>query len=121
MAIDPTEVAEQQEQQQRINIAGAPKEFAKGPDREGEFEIASGASRILNLLSKLDSPSPTPKKPTDSEVVSEILRCRGRHHCFGLQFFNFVDDVIQFLDLHIKGMINVKDLTWHVLNLIPHN
>ena len=74
MAIDPTEIAEQQEQQQRINIAGAPKEFAKGPDREGEFDVAFGSGGVFKLLSKLDSPSPTPKKPTDSEVVSEAPR-----------------------------------------------
>ena len=69
MAIDPTEVAEQQEQQQRINIAGAPKEFAKGPDREGEFEVAFGAGGVLNLLKKLDSPSAKPDVPVDDTGV----------------------------------------------------
>ena len=74
MAIDPTEVAEQQEQQQRINIAGAPKEFAKGPDREGEFDVVFGSGGVFKLLSKLDSPRPTPKKPIDNEVDSEAPR-----------------------------------------------
>ena len=69
MAIDPTEVAEQQEQQQRINIAGAPKEFAKGPDREGEFEVAFGSGGVLKLLSKLDSPSAKPTTPVDDTGV----------------------------------------------------
>jgi hypothetical protein len=69
MAIDPTEIAEQQEQQQRINIAGAPKEFAKGPDREGEFDVAFGAGGVLKLLSKLDSPSAKPTTPVDDTGV----------------------------------------------------
>ena len=40
MAIDPTELAQEQEQRQRVDVVGAPTEFAKGPEREG-VEVAA--------------------------------------------------------------------------------
>ena len=62
MAIDPTELAEEQEQRQRIAAAGAPTEFAKGPEQEG-FQVA-GLGELLKLLNKLPSGTSTPKPTT---------------------------------------------------------
>jgi len=58
MAVDPTELAEEQEQRQRIEIAGAPTEFAKGPEAEG-IQVAGLGSRILSAL-RPDPPIPAP-------------------------------------------------------------
>ena len=66
MAIDPTELAEQQEQQQRITAAGAPKEFAKGPEREGEFDVAK-LGPLFDLLQKVPGPVTPKKTPSVSE------------------------------------------------------
>ena len=62
MAIDPTQLAEEQEQRQRIAAAGAPTEFAKGPEQEG-FQVA-GLGDLLKLLNKLPSGTSTPKPTT---------------------------------------------------------
>lgn len=71
MAIDPTELAEQQEQQQRITAAGAPKEFAKGPEREGEFEIAK-LGPLFDLLGTV-AKSPV-RKVDEGDVVGVAPR-----------------------------------------------
>ena len=66
MAIDPTQLAEDQEAQQRITAAGAPTEFAKGPQQEG-FQVA-GLGNVLKLLDKLPGGTSTPTPPTGGVV-----------------------------------------------------
>tara|TARA_R110000744_G_scaffold74837_3_gene149221 strand:+ start:1284 stop:4574 length:3291 start_codon:yes stop_codon:yes gene_type:complete len=61
MAFDPTEVASNQEAQQRIVAAGAPTEFAKGPGQDG-VQVA-GVGRLFDLLNMLDSGVAPPKPP----------------------------------------------------------
>ena len=61
MAFDPTEVASNQEAQQRIVAAGAPTEFAKGPGQDG-VQVA-GVGRLIDMLNKLDSGVVPPKPP----------------------------------------------------------
>ena len=69
MAVDPTELAKEQEQRQRIEIAGAPTEFAKGPEQEG-IQLAGGGTRaLMEVLDKL-GPARKPVVPTD---VDEAL------------------------------------------------
>ena len=66
MAIDPTELAEDQEAQQRIMAAGAPTEFAKGPEQEG-FQVA-GLGELIGLINKLPSSTSKPTPPTGGVV-----------------------------------------------------
>jgi len=66
MAVDPTQLAEDQEARQRITAAGAPTEFAKGPEQEG-FQVA-GLGDVLKLLNKLPSSTSTPTPPTGGVV-----------------------------------------------------
>ena len=61
MAFDPTEVASNQEAQQRIVAAGAPTEFAKGPGQDG-VQVA-GVGKLFDLLNMLDSGVTPPKPP----------------------------------------------------------
>ena len=61
MAFDPTEVASNQEAQQRIVAAGAPTEFAKGPGQDG-VQVA-GVGKLFDLLNMLDSGVVPPKPP----------------------------------------------------------
>ena len=65
MAIDPTQLAEEQEQRERINIAGAPTEFATGPERQGEIQVA-GLGNVLKLLNKLPGGTSTPTPPAST-------------------------------------------------------
>ena len=64
MAIDPTQLAEDQEARQRADIAGAPTEFAKGPEQEG-IQVA-GVGDLFSLLGKL---GPRVSKPTPPSGV----------------------------------------------------
>ena len=66
MAVDPTQLAEEQEAQQRIAAAGAPTEFAKGPEQEG-VQVA-GLGDVLKLLNKLPSGTSTPNPPAGGVV-----------------------------------------------------
>jgi len=66
MAVDPTQLAEDQEARQRITAAGAPTEFAKGPEQEG-IQVA-GLGDVLKLLNKLPSSVSTPTPPTGGVV-----------------------------------------------------
>jgi len=66
MAVDPTQLAEDQEARQRITAAGAPTEFAKGPEQEG-IQVA-GLGDVLKLLNKLPSGTSTPTPPTGGVV-----------------------------------------------------
>jgi hypothetical protein len=66
MAVDPTQLAEDQEARQRANIAGAPTEFAKGPEQEG-IEVA-GVGDLFSLLSKLEPKVSKPTPPTGGVV-----------------------------------------------------
>jgi len=66
MAIDPNQLAEDQEARQRITAAGAPTEFAKGPEQEG-IQVA-GLGDVLKLLNKLPSSVSTPTPPTGGVV-----------------------------------------------------
>jgi len=59
MAVDPTQLAEDQEAQQRITAAGAPTEFAKGPEQEG-IQVAGLGSRIMDALRPMVTPMPAP-------------------------------------------------------------
>tara|TARA_R110002167_G_scaffold337247_1_gene544713 strand:+ start:7182 stop:10490 length:3309 start_codon:yes stop_codon:yes gene_type:complete len=61
MAFDPTELASDQEAQQRITAAGAPTEFAKGPEQDG-VRVA-GIGRLVDLLNRLDAGVVPPKPP----------------------------------------------------------
>jgi hypothetical protein len=72
MAIDPAELAEEQEQRQRINVAGAPTEFAKGPEREG-VEVA-GLGTLLDLFRSM----PTTTKPTVKVDPEAAISPTGR-------------------------------------------
>ena len=72
MAIDPAELAEEQEQRQRINVAGAPTEFAKGPEREG-VEVA-GLGTLLDLFRSM----PTTTKPTVKVDPEAAISPMGR-------------------------------------------
>ncbi len=64
MAIDPAQLAEEQEQRQRIQVAGAPTEFAVGPEREG-VELAGGGTRaLLEVLDKMSTSVQQPISPT---------------------------------------------------------
>jgi hypothetical protein len=61
MAIDPTELAQEQEQRQRVDVVGAPTEFAKGPEREGVEVAGLGelfkivGPQVLDVITKIDS------------------------------------------------------------------
>ena len=66
MAVDPNQLAEEQEARQRITAAGAPTEFAKGPEQEG-IQVA-GLGDVLKLLNKLPSSVSTPTPPTGGVV-----------------------------------------------------
>jgi hypothetical protein len=66
MAVDPTQLAEDQEARQRITAAGAPTEFAKGPEQEG-IQVA-GLGDVLKLLNKLPGGTSTPTPPTGGVV-----------------------------------------------------
>lgn len=73
MAIDPTELAQEQEQRQRVDVVGAPTEFAKGPEREG-VEVAA-VGNLLKLFGKLPGPvKPTkPKVKPDAATPPDVL------------------------------------------------
>ena len=62
MAIDPTQLAEEQEARQRADITGAPTEFAKGPEQEG-VQVA-GVGDLFQLLNKLGPKVSTPTPPS---------------------------------------------------------
>jgi hypothetical protein len=62
MAVDPTQLAEDQEARQRITAAGAPTEFAKGPEQEG-FQVAGLGARIIDALRPAPPMPAPPKKP----------------------------------------------------------
>jgi hypothetical protein len=67
MAVDPTQLAEEQEQRQRIQVAGAPTEFAKGP--EAGVQLAGGGTKaLLEVLNKL-KPSVTPVLPYEADAA----------------------------------------------------
>jgi len=68
MAIDPTQLAEDQEARQRANIAGAPTEFAKGPEQEG-IQVAGLGSAVLGAARKLLDPSDITKGITEADGV----------------------------------------------------
>lgn len=74
MAIDPTQLAADQEALQRASLVGSPTEFAKGPEQE--MRVAGGGTRaILELLNRVrpqagaPGPSPriAPRVPTPQE------------------------------------------------------
>ena len=56
MAVDPTELAEEQEARQRITAAGAPTEFAKGPEAENRIELAGGFGAVGDVFRILNNP-----------------------------------------------------------------
>lgn len=60
MAIDPTEVAQQQDAARRASSVGSPTEFAKGPEQEG-IQVA-GAGKLFDLINKLESSVSAPKR-----------------------------------------------------------
>lgn len=62
MAVDPTQLAEEQEARQRADITGAPTEFAKGPEQEG-VQVA-GVGDLFKLLGKLEPKVSTPTTPS---------------------------------------------------------
>ena len=66
MAVDPNQLATEQEQRQRITAAGAPTEFAKGPEQEG-FQVAS-LGDVFKLLNKLPGGTSTPTPPAGGVV-----------------------------------------------------
>jgi hypothetical protein len=66
MAVDPTQLAEDQEARQRITAAGAPTEFAKGPEQEG-VQVAS-LGDVFKLLNKLPGGTSTPTPPAGGVV-----------------------------------------------------
>ena len=78
MAIDPTELAGEQEARQRTALAGAPTEFAKGPEREG-FEVA-GLGRLLDVLGSVGKTvtPPLPGTATTPRALKpkELLRAQ---------------------------------------------
>jgi len=76
MAVDPTQLAEDQEARQRITAAGAPTEFAKGPEQEG-FEVAGAADlfKLLGQLPKSVTP-PRPKPDVATPPVEQTLPSR---------------------------------------------
>jgi len=54
MAIDPNQLAQEQEQRQRIDAGGAPTEFSKGPEQDSSIQLAGGATRAMReLLNRL--------------------------------------------------------------------
>jgi len=63
MAVDPTQLAEDQEASQRITAAGAPTEFAKGPEQEG-VQLAG----LFNVLNRL-GPARRPVGPADADAA----------------------------------------------------
>ena len=78
MAIDPTQIAEQQEQQERITAVGAPTEFAKGPEREGDVEIAGfGRDLMKSIMSEFNKPPPPVesiiKTPQETPLLDETI------------------------------------------------
>ena len=78
MAINPTELAEQQDQLQRIDSVGAPSEFAKGPEREGEVEIAGFAKDLMkSIMSEFNKPPPPVeniiKTPQEAPLLNKTV------------------------------------------------
>lgn len=67
MAVDPTKLAEEQEQRQRIEVAGAPTEFAKGP--EAGVQLAGGGTRaLMEVLDRL-GPARKPVVPAGPDIA----------------------------------------------------
>ncbi len=72
MAVDPTQLAEEQEQRQRATAAGAPTEFAVGPEQEG-VQIA-GLGNLLGIINKLNPSISRPVEPPSGGVVGTAPR-----------------------------------------------
>ena len=78
MAIDPAQLAEEQEQRQRIQVAGAPTEFAVGPEREG-VEVAGGGTRaLLEVLEKMSTSVQQPISPMQVPAARRQPAMPGR-------------------------------------------
>ena len=75
MAIDPTQLAEDQEARQRITAAGAPTEFAKGPEQEG-IQVA-GLEDVLKLFDPRVRVKPS-KLPTSAADGTEAPKADPR-------------------------------------------
>ena len=69
MDIDPNDLAQEQERQQRLMAAGAPQTVAGSPDQQG-IQVASFGD-VFKLLGKLD-PSVTPPKPKPAIVTGPL-------------------------------------------------
>jgi len=70
MAIDPAQLAKEQEQRQRIEVAGAPTEFAVGPEREGVQVAGLGTKGLMEVLNRLGKSPSVPVRPeTATEPV----------------------------------------------------
>ena len=69
MAIDPNDLAQEQERQQRLMAAGAPQTVAGSPDQQG-IQVAS-LGDVFKLLGKLDK-SVTPPKPKPATVAGAL-------------------------------------------------
>ena len=70
MAIDPTELATQQTQRAAMDVAGAPTEFAQGPEQGVQVAFGGAFKELLETLGKrvLTYPSTTPGRvPTPQE------------------------------------------------------